>query len=237
MDLETYEMLMGITIPESKRTYFNAQIKRVQTKLESLLGFTLEAHKIYTELGKTQRECVCPDIPNMESLLPPDEVKGIIKVFPYNHKDKFLHIDPFIDVYNVKLGKVLDDKTFITYKTFEHFTKHYSMQGIGNNVEKCETCFCDCDCKDCVQLIVDANWVDFLDEESGETDIPDDLLYLWCDMINYYADPTKDIKSESVDGHSWSKGDIKPPEELIENKLILQRYAGPYGQITRIPTI
>ena len=107
-------------------------------------------------------------------------------------------------------------------------------QGVGKYIEKCETCFCDCDCKDCVQLIVDADWVDFTDEKS---DIPDDLLYLWCDMINYWADPDKDIKSESVDGHSWSRGDIKAPEEMIENKLILEKYAGPYGSIVRIPTI
>lgn len=232
MDLEKYEKLMGIVIPTGKRVYYEAQIKRVQTKLESLLGFTLKASDIYKELGKTQVDCVCPDIP--QTLLPPDEVKGIIKIFPYNYKDKFLHIDPFLDVYNVKLGKVLENRSFVTYKTFEYFTKHFTSQGIGKYIEKCETCFCDCDCKDCVQLIVDADWVDFTDDES---DIPDDLLYLWCDMINYYADPTKDIKSESVDGHSWSKGDIKPPEELIENRLILEKYMGPYGSVIRIPTI
>lgn len=234
MDLEKYQELMGIVIPESKKVYYEAQIRRVRTKLESLLGFTLKASHIYTELGKSQVECVCPDIPQSQTLLPPDEVKGIVKIFPYNSKDKFLHIDPFLDVYNVKLGKVTEDKKFITFKTFEHFTEHYMIQGIGKYVEKCQNCFCDCECKDCVQLIVDADWVDFTDDES---DIPDDLLYLWCDMINYWADPDRDIKSESVDGHSWSRGDIRAPEELIENKLILDKYAGPYGSIIRIPTI
>ena len=129
MNLEEYEKLMGITIPESKRVYMEAQIKRVQTKLESLLGFTLKASHIYTELGKTQVECVCPDIP--QTLLPADEVKGIIKIFPYNYKDKFLHIDPFLEVYTVKLGKVTENKGFVTYKTFESFTKQYMSQGIG----------------------------------------------------------------------------------------------------------
>ena len=234
MNLEKYEQLMGITIPESKKVYYEAQIKRVQTKLETLLGFTLKASHIYTELGKTQIECICPDIPEPSKLLPPDEVKGIIKVFPYNYKDRFLHIDPYYKVYNVKLGRVLEDKTFVTYKTFEFFTQQFKAQGIGLYIEKCQSCFCDCDCKDCVQLIVDGDWIDFTDTES---DIPDDLLYLWCDMVNYYADPTKDIKSESVDGHSWSRGDITAPEELLESKLILQKYAGPFGSITRMPTI
>lgn len=230
MDLKKYEELTGIVIPPNRQSYYTAQIKRVQVKLETLLGFTLTPKHIYTELGKSQVECVCPDIPQTESLLPPDEVKGVIRVFPYNYKDKFLSIDPFRDVYNVKLGKVLDDKTFITYKTFEHFTEQYMSQGIGKYIEKCQTCFCDCECKDCIQLIVDAKWV-------ALPDLPDDLMYLWADMVTYYADPTKDIKSESVDGHSWSKGDITSPEDAKEAILLLQRYAGPYGSVTRMPVI
>lgn len=234
MNLEQYEELTGKTIPEAKRAYYSAQIKRAQSKLETLLGYTLEPSNFYTELGKTQMECICPDIPQTSALLPPDTVRGIIKVFPYNHKDKLLHVDPFIDVYNVKLVRVLDNYQFITYKTFESYTKLYMTQGIGNHIEKCETCYCDCDCKDCVQLAVDANWVDFTDDSS---DLPLDLLYLWCDMVDYYADPSKDIKSESVDGHSWSKGDTTAPEEAKEIQLLLRRYAGPFGQVTRMPTI
>lgn len=230
MDLKKYEELTGIIVPPNRQLYYTAQIKRVQVKLETLLGFTLTPKHIYTELGKSQVDCVCPDIPETSSLLPPDEVKGIIKIFPYNYKDKFLHIDPFKDVYNVKLGKVLDNKEFITYKTFETWTEQYMSQGIGKYVERCDNCFCDCVCKDCVQLIVDGNWL-------ALPDLPDDLMYLWADMVTYYADPTKDIKSESVDGHSWSKGDITSPEDAKEAVLLLQRYAGPYGSVTRMPVI
>ena len=230
MNIELYQQLTGVKIPANRVEYFIAQIKRVQSKLETLLGFTLTPQALYNELGKSQRECVCPDVPEPSSLLPPDEPKGIIKVFPYNHKDKFLHIDPFRDVYAVKLVKVLDNRDFVTYKTFESFTEQYMTQGIGKYIEKCDTCFCDCDCKDCVQLAVDGNWL-------ALPDLPDDLLYLWCDMIDYYADPTKDIKSESVDGHSWSKGDVTAPEATDEAKLLLLRYAGPFGSVTRMPTI
>lgn len=233
MNLEEYEKLTGTTIPSGKRTYYEAQIKRVQAKLETLLGYTLEPRNLYIESGKTKRECVCPDIPESSQLLPPDAVRGILKVFPYNHKDKFLHTDPFYEVYNVKLGKVTDNKQIVTYKTFENFTAQYMQNGIGNHIEKCETCFCNCDCKDCVQLVVDADWVDFTQDEP----LPDDLLYLWCDMVEYYADQSRNIKSESVDGHSWSKGEIKPPEEGKEALLLLKRYAGPFGSITRMPTV
>lgn len=228
MNLDKYQELTGKIIPANKAVFYTAQIKRVQSKLETFLGFTLTPTALYKELGKSQVECVCPDVP--ESLLPADEPKGIIKVFPYNSKDTFLHIDPFHDVYSVKLVKVLDDRSFVTYKTFENFTEQYMTQGIGKYIEKCENCFCNCDCKDCVQLAVDGDWL-------GLPDLPDDLLYLWCDMIDFYADPTKDIKSESVDGHSWSKGDITAPEATDEAKLLLARYAGPYGSITKMPTV
>ena len=233
MNLKKYEELTGIIIPASKRAYYEAQIKRVQSKLETLLGYTLEPQNLYIELGKTQRECVCPDIPQTSALLPPDGVKGIIKVFPYNYKDKFLHVDPFYDVFNVKLGKVLENRQFVTYKTFENFTKQYMQSGIGNHIEKCATCFCDCDCKDCVQLIVDADWIDISQDE----ELPQDLLYLLCDMVDYYADQSRNIKSESVDGHSWSVGEIKAPEESKSALLLLKRYAGPYGSVIQMPTI
>lgn len=233
MNIEIYERLTGKTVPESKRTFFEAQLRRAQSKLETLLGYTLTPKALYTELGKSQVECVCPDIPQSSALLPADSVRGIIKVFPYNSKDKYLHIDPFNDVYSVKLVRVESNRQFITYKTFDNFTKQYMSNGIGNHIEKCETCFCNCDCKDCVQLAVDADWVDLDDEE-----LPDDLLYLLCDMADYYGDPDKDIQSESVDGHSWSrKSDRKAPEEEADAQLMLRRYAGPFGSVIRIPTV
>ena len=235
MDLTLYMKLTGKIIPESQYARYQAIIARVQAKLETILGWSFTPQVLYQEKGKTQNECVCPSIP--ETLLPPDEVKGIIKVFPYNWKDKYLHIDPFHDVYNVKLVRVTEDKQFITYKTFEFFTKQYMTQGIGKYIEKCATCHCECDCKDCVQLAVDGDWLDYTDESGIESDLPLDLLYLWCDMVDYYGDPTHDIKSESVDGHSWSKGDVKAPEESAEALLLLKKYAGPFGTISRIPTI
>lgn len=129
MNIEQYEKLTGVIIPDDQRAYYAAQIRRVQVKLETLLGYTLEPQNLYIEMGKTQVECVCPDIPESSTLLSPDAVRGIVKVFPYNYKDKFLHIDPFKDVYNVKLVRVLDNYQFITYKTFETFTKQRQDRG------------------------------------------------------------------------------------------------------------
>ena len=234
MDIATYILLTGKTIPSTKIAYYEAIIKRVQVKLETILGWSFTPQVLYKEIGKTQNGCVCSNIP--ETLLPADEVKGIIKIFPFNRNDKYLQTDPFYDVYSAKLVRVFENRDFVTLKTFENISKQYMSQGIGKYLEKCKTCFCDCECKDCVLLAVDGDWVRE-SEESGEQGLPIDLLYLWCDMVDFYGDPEKDIKSESVDGHSWSKGDVVAPEESAEAKLLLARYAGPYGTVPKIPTL
>jgi len=235
VDLTLYIKLTGNNIPESQYSRYSALIARATAQLEGLLGWSLTPEVLYQEKGKTQNGCVCPDIP--ESLLPADEVKGIIKVFPYNWKDKFLMTDPYTDVYSAKLVRVLDNREFVTYKTFDLITKQYMANGIGKYIEKCKPCYCDCDCKDCVQLAVDGEWLQAPLESGEESNLPLELLYLLCDMVDYYADPTHDIKSESVDGHSWSKGDIRAPYETERALAILKKYAGPFGSVVRIPTI
>lgn len=237
MDVEKYIELTGKIIPESQRTYFQAQINKAIIKLEALLGYTLTPTDIYKEIGQTQIECGCPYIPQSnEELLPPDELEGIWKVFPYNSKDKMLRTDPFVDAYGVKLVQVkgIDGEKhgFVSFKTFEQFNEYFVQNGIGTHIEKCQSCYCDCDCEDCVQLAVNARWVDFLAE-----DAPKDLLYLICDMVDFYSDDSRDIKSESVDGHSWSKGDIIAPETTEDATLLLTKLAGPFGSIVRMPVI
>ena len=86
-------------------------------------------------------------------------------------------------------------------------------------------------------LAVEADWIDCY---------PDDIMYLWADMIDYYSNPNYSVmgslKSESVTGHSWSRGDAgggkdgdMAPEANPANKDLLTRYAGPYGKVTRNP--
>jgi len=230
MDLTRYEQLTGKTVPEAQQPRYNAIIAMVQSKLETLLGWSFTPQVLYQEKGISKQGCVCPDIP--ESLDPADEVQGIIKVFPYNAKDKFLLTDPFTEVYKVKLGRVLNHREFITYKTFDFVTKQYFSQEFGKYIEKCATCACECDCKDCITLIVDGDWI-------NQDNLPLDLAYLFCEMVDYYVAPDKDIQSESVDGHSWSR--TKESTVVYEDrdivKKLLAKYAGPYGAIIRVPTI
>lgn len=235
MDIKTYEMLTGKVIPANKKTYFDAQIRRIQTKLENLLGYTLAPQNLYTELGKTQQDCSCSEVPEPGSLLLPDAVRGIYKVFPYNWKDLYLRVDPFYHVYQAKLVRVQQNSQFVTYKTFDNIRQEFMRDGIGVTIERCENCFCDCNCKDCVQLAVDADWVDFSKEGRS---VPNDLLYLLCDMLDWYTDDKLNYTSESVTGHSWSKAsNLVAPEKSEDALILLKRYAGPFGQVNRIPVI
>lgn len=228
MNIDKYTELTGKTVPQSEQAVFNAMVRRTKAMLETLLGFTLKPKNLYNELGKAQQDCACPNV-DTSNLLPADEEQGVIKLFTYNKLDRYFHVDPFKQIYSVKLVYGKNDDEFVTVKTFENAKPQFGRDGIGNYIEKCLECLCDCECDDCVQLAVDADWLDCY---------PDDLLYLWCDMIDYQMDCSKDLKSQSVDGHSWTKTDtaVKSPELLPHNVLLLKRYAGPYGSVVVMPT-
>lgn len=226
MDIKKYTQLTGKTVSTSEEAVLNATIRRTKAMLETLLGFTLNPSNLYNELGKAQTDCACPEVDTL-NLLPADEAEGVYKLFRFNKNDRYYHIDPFKNVYKVKLVYVKNEGEFITLKTLDNIKPQFGRDGIGKYIEKCLDCECDCDCKNCVQIAVDADWIDCL---------PDDLNYLWTDMIDYQIDCNKDLKSSSLNGHSWTKADTRPPEELPHNVLILKRYAGPYGLVAVMPT-
>lgn len=235
MDISKYEVLTGLTVAEDEITLINANIRRTKAKLETLLGFTLFSKNIYNELGKAPQECACPDV-DISTLLPADGVNGIYKLFPYNKHDKNIHVDPFTNMYKVKLVYVTTNHDFVTVKEFngkdfnEYARPKYMQNGIGKFIEKCETCFCtsSCYCEECLQIAIDADWL---------TCYPDDLMYLWVDMITYESDCDKNLVSESVDGHSWSKAkdSVIAPQASLEGINILKKYAGPNGSISKMP--
>lgn len=228
MDINKYTELTGKTVSPSEEALFNATIRRTKAMLETLLGFTLNPQNLYNELGKAQRECACPNV-DTSNLLPADDTDGIYKLFSYNKDDRYFHVDPFKEVYKVKLVYMHSDGEFITVRDIKNAKAQFERGGIGKYIENCHECFCECDCDDCVQLAVAADWIDCF---------PDDILYLWCDMIDWQMDCTKDLKSQSVEGHSWSKTTeaTRPPEVLPHNVLLLKRYAGPYGSVAVMPT-
>lgn len=235
MDLSKYQTLSGITVSSSDQVRVSAIINRTRSTLETMLGFTLDPSKVstnfYNELGKTQIECPCPSV-DTDNLLEPDDIVDSYRLFTYNKNDKFFHVDPFIQLNSVKLVIVRqgEEPNGVTVKTYS--SDNIRIDSGFNNIQKylreTEGCFCNTDCGDNVQLAVDASWL-------FEGCLPDDLKYLWVDMINYYSDCKKDIKSESVNTHSYTKTEIVKPEEEESNIAILKKYAGPFGSVIRRP--
>lgn len=228
MDIKKYTELTGQTVSDSEKAVFNATIRRTKAMLETLLGFTLSPQNLYNELGKAQDQRACPNV-DTSTLLPADEAEGTYKLFSYNKLDRYFHVDPFTEVYKVKLVYVHKDGEFITIRDIKNAKAQFERGGIGKYIENCHDCFCECACEDCVQLAVDADWIDCF---------PDDIMYLWADMIEYQLDCSKDLKSQSVEGHSWTKTNeaTRSPEVLPHNVLLLKRYAGPYGSVAVMPT-
>lgn len=236
MNLAKYLELTGTTA--SNEALVEAQIKRARAELETMLGYTLCPDKVqenlYNELGKTQNECACPNVIDTEELDDPDDVEGGYRLFNYNPNDQYFHIDPFATIYKVKLVYVRhgEGDQGITLKTFDNdeVRVHLGRDGWSKYLEHCRDCLCLCDCSGCVQLAVDADW--------QWTDcLPLDLLYVWADMVTYNVDCKKDVKSESIQGHSYTKFDRILPQNLAQNFAIIQRYAGPHGSATLEPTV
>jgi hypothetical protein len=247
VNLEKYQELTGITVPTSQEAKVTATIRRTKSQLETLLGFSLTPKNLYTEKGKVQFEGYLP-VDDLTVLLPPDDEEGIYKIFPYNEKDIFFHVDPFKNVYQVKLVVPTNDGEFITVVDLDNVVPQYQRGGIGKFIQRHYEWFTwawystwrsrySRNTPSALQLAVEADWINCY---------PDDLMYLWADMIAYYSDPDYSVsgklRSESVDGHSWSRGNAgggkdgdTPPEHTSSASLLLSRYAGPYGAILRNP--
>lgn len=229
MTIEEYQTLTGITVSTSQVALVTAQIERTRAILEDMLGFTLDEDLIdedqLNEIGKTKVDCPFPS--DSLTLDPADAIVFAYRLFPYNQNDDYLAIDPASEIHKVKLVK--DGVTYLTLDADQ-----YRAQFKNNIIKFLEQVKCWCSCFDyCkyVQLAVDATWL--WDEDS----LPSDLKYVWCDMITYYSDLKKDVKSETLGPHSYTKADTIPVELKERNIAVIKKYAGPNGSIKRSPTI
>lgn len=240
MDLSEYQSLTGITVPSSRTAIVTAAISRVQSILETKLGYTLSEESVttnlYNELGKSSNECACPSAAIDSDLQDPDSVVGAYRLYQYNPLDMYLYVDPFSAINKVKLVYIKQgaNNDGVTIKTFDddEVRVEFNKDNIGKYIEICKECNCVCECSDCVQLAVDAEWL-----WPEENNIPLDLKYLWTEMITYYSDAKRKIKSESITTHSYTKADNTAPEDEKHNVATLRKYAGPYGSISIQPTV
>lgn len=240
MNISKYQELTGITVDDSDTALVTAQIRRTKTILESMLGYSLDKQKAsenqYEEKGKATVDCIFRgsifDVDDLD-LADPDQVVGSYRLFSYNKADQFFSVDPFTKLHAVKLVfvKMGDEPNGITHKTFDDGKVRVHKDGvITKYIERCKECLCSCACDNCVQLAVDADWL-------NEDCLPEDLLYIWADMVTYYTDCKKNIKSETLGTHSYTKETVDKPEELPESLAIIKKYAGPNGSVTPVVTV
>jgi len=230
MTIQEYQDLTGLTVASSNIALVTAQINRTRRILERLLGYTLNSadrlDNEYTETGKTQSDCPCPEDVDLSNLQAPDAVVYGYRLFTYHKQDRFLAIDPATAVAKVKLVK-----DGVTYRTLD--ADDYRLQWKNGIVKFLEQTECWCLCNNCecnnVQLAVDANWID--------TDDYEDLQLIWADMVTYYADPKFDIKSETLGSHSYTRFDTPAPETDSVSVAILRKYVGPNGSLYKTITL
>ena len=223
MNITEYQELSGINVASKDVDRVTATISKTQKILEGMLGYSLDTRDTneYDEIGKTITECPC-DI-NLNNLSAPDSVEFAYRLFTYREDDKYLFIDPATVIYAVKLVK-----DGVTVKTLDSddYRAHFK-NGLVKFIER-RKLWCDVECE-FVQLAVDAEW--------AFEEVPDDLLYIWADMITYYSDLNKDIKSQVLGTHSYTKFDNKEPENKSESLSIIKKYAGPNGSLNRTVTV
>lgn len=231
MTIEKYTALTGIEVAEDEQAAITANIRRTKSKLEALLGYSLskKTDNQYEELGKTTADCgiISPEDIDEDSLAPKDDVIGSYRLFHYNPADKYFVVDPFTKVHAVKLVFVRmgDEPNGITHKTFGDSRVRVDRTGnVSKYIQRVHDCLCTCRCvNECVQIAVDADWL-------NEDCLPDELLYIWADMVEFYANPEADIKSETLGTHRYEKFDRKAPQDESVAASIIQKYAGPNGE-------
>lgn len=243
MDLAKYQEITGTTVAEGDKARINASIRRANALLETALGYSLSEKNFYKEeIGKVQFQGGYPYYPvNRETLIPADEQEGNYRLFKYNPIDPYIKTDPARNIYHVKLVQAQNDDEFITIMDLEDFTSKNTRK-FGKFIQKSGTWF-------------NWSWYNWLTDQLGNgtgllvavdadwlncKNMPNDLAFLWTDMIDYYSNPefsvSGTIKSESVNGHSWTranagggKGEDLAPQQSIEGKSLIALYAGPNG--------
>lgn len=240
MTIEEYQTLTGITVTDAQRPVVTAQIARSQSILESMLGYSLDpeisTENQYDELGKASDLCpffIQHSNEDDDSLQPADAVIGSYRLYQYNIHDVNLPIDPFVKINNVKLVFVRQGETpnGITHKTFHAGRLNVLRRnGVSKYLQKCQEFWCRCECQyGCVQLAVDADWMDV-------EHLPLDLQVVWGDMIKYYTDCKFNVKLEVLGPHRVEKFVNEKPEELAASIAIIKKYAGPSGSVNPVVT-
>lgn len=232
MDYATFSKLTRVTLSSAEQTDFSTIEDTATKQLERLLGYPLDPSdwpNLYNETGKTQAECICPDVDN--TLDSPDAVVGKYRLFNWYPTDLYVPIDPATAINRVKL--IRED---VTYKTFDEdeeevavkwqngspkVTKYLDLRSCSYIWRK--PCWRD---QDFHQIAVDATW--------AYTTLPSELEMALAKLIAdiYKGAGSDDILSESRGSHSYTKRDRQTAAEKYPE---LMEFAGPNGTLkTRV---
>lgn len=256
MTIERYEELTAQEVAEEDKPIVLAAIQRAVAEVESALGYSLKPDtNIYSELGKTQYNgylsggTLPVDQDAIDNLLPADNPIGEVKVFPLELKDKFSLVQPFDTAHRAKIVLVTGTDTFITLVDLTGSVPQTTGLGWGKWIEfdlpgwsadptlvaNFTTAYKVGHPKQAkLALALDADY----------HDVGSELLieFLIADMVEYRLDPNNsvanaNIKSESVDGHSWSKADkAVTPIDSDDHAKTISLFAGPFGaKRNRVP--
>ena len=245
MTIAEYQALTGITVPDEDVARYKAIIRRSESKLGSLLGYSLSKQKTWTEKGKMGMDGLVPfpalpvDQTVIDSLEPADDQVGDIQLFNLDELDTHIRINPAKEVYGAKIVLPINEDEFITIYDLANGTPYLNSAGLVVAITKFYSWFTwtwysllSYSHRSSLMLAVDGEFVDVCNADEHE-----ELAYLLADMVTYYADPNYsvmgNIRSESIDSHSYSRASTgKNPDEAAPQgqksaKQIIERYAGP----------
>lgn len=242
MTIQDYERLTGITVATGDVKRIEAIIRRCESKLGSLLGYSLRPPKSWTELGKLQLDGLVPfpslpvDDEVLNDLQPADDQTGEIYLFNVDELDTHIRIRPAREVYSAKIVLPVNESEFITIQRLYDGTPYLNSAGLVTAITRDPTWFSWTwwnsllwSHKASLMLAVDANWAKPCSPEFEE------LMYLLTDMVAYYSDPSYslmgNIRSESIDSHSYSRAstgstpDKAAPEGREYAQALIDKFA------------
>lgn len=237
MDQNTYSSLTGLQLTKSQAARLGIVSELAKAVLEEMLGWPLDPadwENQYDEFGKSKNEYSCFSI-DRDNLDEPDEVEGSYRLYPFDPKNLFHLIDPAITVHKVKI--VNGD---VTCHTFDP-EQDYNLSGKNGNPRfnrwiRLRKMWWGCHCgyfePHGLMMAVDADWAfPQSEEDTCVKSLPVVLQKVWAELIQGELDLKKDIKSESITSHSYTKFD----RQTIEQKYgkLLQDYVGPLGTLKR----
>ncbi len=245
MTIAEYQELTGVTVSDSDTAKMNAVLRRSQTRLETLLGYSLSKQKKWTEQGKVRFDGLLP-FPSLpvsdiilSRLVEPDVTEGDIQLFNFDELDMHFRINPAKQVYRAKLVIPVSNDEFITVAELTHSTPYLNEAGLVTAITRSPYWFnwtwwptvLTSDKRN-LMLAIEGDFVNVCDANKYP-----DLAYLLADMVTYYSDPTYsimgNIRSESIDSHSYSRAstganpDLAAPEGQSSSRKVIEKYAGP----------